>query len=193
MYHIVAESAEEVSWLGTVERDGMTFLIEEVFLFAQEVHATQTRFDEEAVGGFFADLASQPDGVELVEKVRFWGHSHVNMGVNPSGSYRPGDYGDLSAMHSLGQSCDSMIMGIANKDGQFRFEIFFYDLGLRIQDVAWEIYEPEQNDLREQVMAELATKVRHTTPPTSTHEPFGGLWEQNQPQHRAIRRGKGEL
>ena len=51
MYHIVAESAEEVSWLGTVERDGMTFLIEEVFLFAQEVHATQTRFDEEAVGG----------------------------------------------------------------------------------------------------------------------------------------------
>lgn len=182
MYYIVAESSEEVSWLGTVERDGMTFLIDEVFLFDQEVHATQTRLDEESVGGFFTELASQPDGVEKVERVRFWGHSHVNMGVTPSGSYGRADYGDLGQMHSFGESCDYMVMGIANKGGAFRFEIFFYDLGIRVQDVGWEIYEPEQADLREQVMAELKAKVRTSR----THEPFGDKWGQD--NRRAIGR-----
>lgn len=180
MCYIVSESAEEVSWLGTVERNGMDFLISEVFLFDQEVHATQTRLDEEAVGAFFADLASQPDGIEKVERIRFWGHSHVHMGVTPSGCYGPADYGDLGQMHSFGESCDYMIMGIANKNGMLRFEIFLYDLNLRIQDVEWGLYELEQINLREQIATELKTKVRYVPPlPVTPYGSLAGSWEQD--------------
>lgn len=164
MFYIVSESPEEVSWLGTVRRDGMTFLIEEIFIFDQEVHATQTRMDPESVGPFFADLASQPDGVEKVNAIRFWGHSHVNMGVTPSGSYSDGESGDLSCMYKFGQASEYFIMGIANKSGNFRFEIFFYDTGVRVTDVEWSLYEPEQGELRKKIAEELKAKVRRPAP-----------------------------
>ncbi len=174
MYYIVSESPEEVSWLGKVQRQGMNFLIEEVYLFDQEVHSTQTALDPDSVGAFFAELAGRDDGVELVNNVRFWGHSHVNMGVTPSGSYGPGNYGDLSQMHQFGESSDYFIMGIANKSGNFRFEIFFYDLGIKIEDVEWEIFELEQADLRDKIKTELSKKVRKAPPPVTNYE--SGNW-----------------
>jgi hypothetical protein len=173
MFYIVSESPEEVSWLGTVRRDGMTFLIEEVFLFDQEVSGTHTRMDPESVGAFFAQLASQPGGVEKANAIRFWGHSHVNMGVTPSGSYGRGDYGDLSCMYRFGESAEYFIMGIANKQGNFRFEIFFYDTGVRVVDVEWSLYEPEQGELRAKIAKELEQKVRRPAPVVNMQFGFG--------------------
>lgn len=164
MFYIVEGSAEEVGWLGTVERAGMSFLISEVFLFEQEVHSTQTKLDPEDIGKFFTNLLMQEGGIEKSNEIRFWGHSHVNMGVTPSGSYGPGSYGDLSQMHKFGEAAEYFIMGIANKNGEIRFEIFFYDLGVKIEDVEWSLYEPENESLKDRIKAELTQKV-HSAPP----------------------------
>lgn len=158
MFYIVDQSPDEVSWLGAVERNGMEFLIQEVFLFDQEVHSTQTTMDTEAVGAFFAELASQPDGVEKVNKIKLWGHSHVGMGVSPSGP-------DEDQMRLFGESADWFVMGIANKRGDLRFEIHLFDLGIKIVDVEWEIYEPEQTEMRKKIEKELTSKVRKIQPP----------------------------
>ncbi len=159
MYYIVSESPEEVSWLGTVRRDGMTFMIEEVFLFEQEVGFSETKLDQKSVGEFFTKMLTEPDGVEKANAVRFWGHSHVNMGVAPSGSYGPNDYGDLASMYRFGEGADYFIMGIANKSGNLRFEVFFYDRKMRVIDVPWSVYEPEREDLRGRIVEELKQKV----------------------------------
>lgn len=164
-YYIVDEAPEEVGWLGTVKREGMNFLIEEVFLFEQEVSGTQTKLDEEAVGKFFAELASQPGGIEKANSIRFWGHSQHHMGTNPSGSYGADDYGDLAQMFRFGDAADYFVMGIFDKAGHIRFDIYFYDLGVKVEDVEWNLYEPEQAGLRERIKAELKAKVRRAPTP----------------------------
>lgn len=159
MFYIVDESPEEVSWLGSVVRNNMEFLIDEIFLFVQKVHSAQTRLDEEDVGQFFTELLERPNGVEKSNRIRAWMHSHVTGSTDPSGSYGSGTYGDLAQMHSFGQGAEYFIMGIANKHGELRFDIFFYTLGIKIEDVPWEVVTAEDADMRQRVRQELKEKV----------------------------------
>jgi len=68
---------QEISGLGTVELtpEGH-FYVDQVYLLDQEVSASETELDEEAV---IKLMASLPPAKQ--EKLRFWWHSHVNMGV----------------------------------------------------------------------------------------------------------------
>jgi len=172
MFYIVDESPEEVSWLGSVVRNGMEFLIDEIFLFVQKVHGAQTRLDEEDVGRFFDELLRRPDGVDRSNRIRAWMHSHVTGATSPSGTYGPGHYGDLAQMHSFGQAADYFIMGIANKYGNLRFDIFFYTLGIKVEDVPWEVAIAEDSEIRKQIKAELKEKV--TSAPVYVGVPQGG-------------------
>lgn len=171
MFYIVDESPEEVSWLGSVVRNNMEFLIDEIFLFVQKVHGAQTRLDEEDVGRFFTELLERPDGVEKANRIRAWMHSHVTASTSPSGTYGPGCYGDLAQMHSFGQGAEYFIMGIGNKYGELRFDIFFYTLGIKIEDVAWEVVVAEDAEMRKCVKAELQEKV--TSVPAGVGVPYG--------------------
>ncbi len=137
----------------------MEFLIDEIFLFVQDVNGAQTRLDEEDVGRFFTELLERPDGIEKSNRIRAWMHSHVSGSTSPSGTYGPGHYGDLAQMHSFGQGAEYFIMGIGNKHGELRFDIFFYTLGIKIEDVAWEVVVAEDSEMRERVKAELTEKV----------------------------------
>lgn len=169
MFYIVDEAPDEFGWLGLVEREGMNFLISEVYMFEQEVSGVtvdiEDRPDNNPIGKFFLETI-QAGGAAKANKIRVWVHSHVNMGVTPSGHYGQGSRGDLCQMYQFGQNgSEYFIMGIANKQGNFRFEIFFYDLGVRVEDVPWEIWEPEQSELRARVAAEVKTKTKTPPPP----------------------------
>jgi len=87
-------------------------------------------------------------------------------------------------------------MGIANKLGQLRFEIFFYDLGVRVADVPWEIWEPEpeQEELRKKVAAEVKAKTKTPPPPppvTWQHNQFGLDYTATPTHHNRTKKGKG--
>ena len=168
MCYIVEAAPEEFGWFGTVERSGMTFLIEEVHLFEQEVSCVTVDMedtpDSNPIGQFFTKLMIE-GGAAKANKVRAWMHSHVDMGVMPSGNYGFGTRGDLNQMYQFGKNgSEYFIMGIANKKGDFRFEIFFYDLGFRVADVPWDIYEPEDESLRQQIFAEVEAKAKTVMP-----------------------------
>jgi len=189
MYYIVDEAPEEFGWLGLVEREGMNFLISEVYMFEQEVSRITVDIedtpDNNPIGRFFLDLI-QTGGAAKANKIRAWMHSHVNMGVTPSGHYGPGSRGDLNQMHQFGQNgSEYFIMGIANKSGSFRFEIFFYDQGIRVEDVPWEIWEPEQSELRARVAAEVKAKAKTPPPPPmsaylgSSYAGGGRNWDES--------------
>lgn len=85
MQEYVKQSDKEIGWLGSVERFGKDYLIKDVYLFDQEVNATTCEITEEGLSQFALELMQHPNGAEIWNTIALWGHSHVNMGVSPSG------------------------------------------------------------------------------------------------------------
>ena len=75
---------KEIAWHGTVEKTIVNkqavYTVGDVFMFPQEVTAATVKGIPDKYAIWNAQL---PD--EIYNKMRFHGHSHVNMGVTPSG------------------------------------------------------------------------------------------------------------
>lgn len=160
MYQIVNLVDTEVGWIGNVSRLGNDFLIQEVFLPEQEVHATTTEISSGGLAIWATEmLLARADGLEVINGIRFWGHSHVQMGTSPS-------WQDDSQMRIFAESCDDyFIRGILNKLGRMEFTLYLFNIGIEIHDVEWSIYSPEEDQARkEKWLAEIAGKVREIIP-----------------------------
>jgi len=78
---LVTEFSDEVAWHGTVSRSGDDeFIIEDIFVYPQEVTGSTVNTDQEAYTKWLYELDD-----DTFNKVRMQGHAHVNMGVSPSG------------------------------------------------------------------------------------------------------------
>jgi len=133
MRSIVGICPEEVSWLGTVHTsdtmEGLKenqYYIERVFLLEQQVSAATTSMLQEGLSELCMKLMDGvhpsidqdlPEaercaiGLDWYNRLKFWGHSHVNMGVSPSGQ-------DDTQMEDFDENGNSFfIRGIFNKKG----------------------------------------------------------------------------
>lgn len=140
MYLYTKECTDEIGWLGTVEylRDDNCYYITDTYLFEQQVHSTTTEITPEGLAKFGEQLLMQPDGVEIWNSIRMWGHSHVNMAVNPSGQ-------DDSQMLQFGKNGnDYFIRLICNKKGELRVDVYDYDNNIAYKDLQWYVHEPEE-------------------------------------------------
>jgi len=78
---LVLGFSSEVAWHGTVTRTGINeFTIEDIIVYPQEVTGSTVNTDQELYTDWLYGLDD-----ETFNKVRMQGHSHVNMGVSPSG------------------------------------------------------------------------------------------------------------
>jgi len=78
---LVTEFSDEVAWHGSVIRDGDSdFVIEDIFVYPQEVTGSTVNTDQAAYTEWLYGLDD-----EAFTKIRMQGHSHVNMSVSPSG------------------------------------------------------------------------------------------------------------
>lgn len=77
---LVDECSKEIAWHGVVDKEGTTYTISDILVFPQTVTGATVTSDETEYSLW---LANQPD--EVFNKLRFHGHSHVNMNVSPSG------------------------------------------------------------------------------------------------------------
>ena len=85
MLILVDEADKEISWLGTVRRVGNMFCIEDIFLAKQKVSGSSTEISTDGISELSMDiLQSRTDGVDIINNIRFWGHSHVCMPTLPS-------------------------------------------------------------------------------------------------------------
>lgn len=160
MWHFVDIADEEVGWLGTVKKTPYgNFLIEEVFLLDQEVSASQTEISEEGIAQLAEELiTTRADGVDVANRIRFWGHSHVRMDTFPSGQ-------DEAQMRHFEQNeCPWFIRGILNKLGRMQFDIFLWEVGVKITDASWAIYD-EHFDQRSRAQIEAEFKAKVTRRP----------------------------
>ncbi|MCL2698152.1 MAG: hypothetical protein FWE74_08740 [Oscillospiraceae bacterium] len=77
----ITEFSDEVAWHWTVVRDGDSdFIIEDIFVYPQEVTGSTVNTDQEEYSNWLYGLDD-----EVFPKIRMQDHSHVNMGVSPSG------------------------------------------------------------------------------------------------------------
>ena len=78
---LVSGFSDEVGWHGTVFRSGDNeYIIEDIYVYPQEVTGSTVNTDQTAYTKWLYELDD-----EVFSKLRMQGHSHVNMGVSPSG------------------------------------------------------------------------------------------------------------
>lgn len=123
MYALVHKYSTEVEWHGIVERLGETeFLVKDILIFPHEVSGATVTSDQACYEEWLDSLDD-----ETFNACRFHGHSHVNMGVSPSGvdtAYRKRILGNF-ATPSEGDDYFYIFI-ITNKKGDISGEI--YDL-----------------------------------------------------------------
>jgi hypothetical protein len=146
MFIYVDECAKEVGWMGTAYRDGQHIIIDDVYLFDQEVHATTTEITPEGLSDFAMELLNKPDGMDIWNNLKMWGHSHVNMGITPSAQ----DDSQMEKFQEGGH--DWFIRLIANKRGEMKVDLYDYSSGVIYLDLPWQSGEDEaENELLEQI------------------------------------------
>lgn len=131
----VDECADEIGWLGTATYDKAShqYTIHDVYLFKQQVHATTTEIKPEGLTEFATELLAREDGVEIWNNLKVWGHSHVRMGLTPSGQ----DNKQMEEFSNIGH--DWFIRIIANKLGELCVDLFHYEMGITLLNVPWNL------------------------------------------------------
>lgn len=162
---LVDLAKEEVAWHGTVTRDIATnsYCIEDIFVFPQEVtHATADATDD------YLPWLSELDD-DTFNKLRFHGHSHVNMGTHPSSTDKNYQESMLTPIK------DFYIFAIYNKKDDYT--MFLYDMDknymYETEDI---IYISELTEAIDWAAEEIDTKVakcKLTYTTTATTVGFG--------------------
>lgn len=150
---------KEIGWLGFVKKlEGIGFMITDVMLLKQEVHATTTEIDPQALLEFWGQTPP-----EKQSEIKVWGHSHVNMSPTPSGQ-------DDNQMEYFKDGNPWFIRLITNKKGDMNITIYDYESGFEVHDDKLITYYPQRTEMREKIKAEIAEKVseKKATPVTTT-------------------------
>ena len=134
MEEYIHQSSDEIGWLGCAEKINGAYHITDVFLFKQEVHSTTTEITTEGLNEFAMEIMSTEDGMDIWNNMRVWGHSHVNMSTTPSGQ----DENQMDLF--LENTNDFFIRIIANKKGEYRIDIYDYEIGICYTEVPYDIY-----------------------------------------------------
>jgi hypothetical protein len=122
MRKLVNDTSTEIGWYGTVTKQpGLdeVYIIDDIIVYPQRVTGVTCEQDDDKMFNFEMSLTT-----DQVNHKRFQGHSHVNMGVTPSGVDEQ-FYRDL-----LTQVNDYFIITITNKREEYTTR--FYDIANNI-------------------------------------------------------------
>lgn len=134
---IVEEHDTEVGFYGAVSlRDDGSYLIDEIF-YPKHQLATGGTCEISAEGeNNLMSMFIQQDRPYMIERIRMWGHSHVNMGTSPS------HQDETQAIDRMISTGSFLIRVIANKKGEMSVSVFDYDEQIKYDNIKWEVEEP---------------------------------------------------
>lgn len=151
MRKLVSDTSTEIGWYGTVTKQpGLdeVYIIDDIIVYPQRVTGVTCEQDDDKMFDFEMSLTT-----EQVNHKRFQGHSHVNMGVTPSGVDEQ-FYRDL-----LTQVNDYFIITVTNKREEYttRFydianNIVYSDLPIRVITESGGILDAWYEDAKKQLV-----------------------------------------
>lgn len=140
---------DEVSWLGICTKEETNYLVHEIFIPEQEVHATTTEMTPNGLAQLYLGLIEQ--GVDT-NQLCYHGHSHNSMGVSPSGQ-------DNKEFKSFDSRLPFFIRSIHNKKGEVRADVIDRERGISMEDVVTQIWYASDNDIIEKVKVDVDENV----------------------------------
>ena len=177
MRMLINECNKEVAWHGTVSRNDNVYTIEDIFVYPQEAASATVESDDEEYPKWCMQL---PD--EVINKLRFQGHSHVNMGVTPSST----DLNNWNEFLSIIPDNDFYIFCISNKRGEYTWCLYDKQNNICFEnkDISWYITDNEGNNLSLWATQELKTHLKEKQYAKSTANFPVGFTEVDKSQTR---------
>jgi len=173
MLQFVLQCDKEIAWHGTVDRKDNNFFIKDVFLYPQRITSATVQTDDTKYTQWAEKL---PD--EVFNKMRFQGHSHVNMGTTPSGV-------DLTNWNEFLQNLldnDFYIFAIMNKSQDLN--IYIYDLANNLiyerADITVKVLFDKDTEMS-YIKEEMDKYIEKPTPPTPYYKNMystPSIWDQ---------------
>ena len=162
--YIVKHSPDEIGWFGLVtETEHGDYLIDRILIPKQIVTGASVDIEGDAINQLVHQLL---DEEEDPSRLRYHGHSHVNMSVQPSNTDQDhiGEYLETSPW---------FIRSIHNKKGDSRMDVFHREERVAYQNVTHSIIELSQPGAFYKALADtLKTNVNRPKPPKA--KPKGG-------------------
>ena len=159
MRYYIDNTEMEIGWLGYVSKlEDNQYLIEDVFLLKQQVHSTTTEIDPDALATMATELIRQgEEGIAKYNKIRLWGHSHVNMSTGASKQ-------DDDQMNEFATT-DFYIRLIGNKHGDWNVCLYDYANNVLWSELPLELwYEVDvTNEELDKEIADNVSKKEYTT------------------------------
>lgn len=153
----------EVSGLGIVENIKGQMIVKEVFILEQECSGTDTELNPESISKLMTELM-QTD--KDPSKLKFWWHSHVNMGVFWSGT-------DDECAETL--SKEFAFSTVVNKKGESKTRLDLYEpFRITVDNIRLIEVTAEDEDLKKQCEQDVKDKVKEKT---------WGSWKGRQHDH----------
>lgn len=121
MQTLINKSDKELAWYGITSRVNNNYFIEDILVYPQTVTSTTVDADEAKCAKWFMELSD-----EVINHLKFQGHSHVNMAATPSGR----DTANWLKFANLLKDDDYYILCIGNKNNVFYWNI--YDKALNV-------------------------------------------------------------
>lgn len=155
--HLVKICNKEVGWFALVDYDEKdnAFTITELVIPAQEVTAAETDIGKEDLADAAMELIEQGKDTS---KMYAWFHSHVNMGVSPSGQdeFQVEDFlEDLADQPEV----PAFIRGIQNKSGKLKLDVYYIQHGIAYQNLDFYVLHDDDPAWKTDIEAQVKTKV----------------------------------
>jgi len=145
IHTLVQRCGKEVGWLGTVQKTADGYLIDAIYVPEQVVSGTETDIDNDALGALALEIMDQGKDPGTLY---YWGHSHVNMGVGPSGQ-------DERQVAEYLDNCPVFIREIRNKAGASKVDVYDVNAGVVFQCVTTEVQQSSDDSAFYKQMDEL--------------------------------------
>ncbi len=166
MWALIDKLEKEVGWHGVVEREGdKIFRVKDILMFPQTVTGATVTTDDEEFALWDASIEN-----ETYNKMKFYGHSHVRMGVFPS------TVDTNYIANKIQNELDFYIFGIFNKSKSSWLNI--YDVSNNT------LYENSDIDLKymcaaedtwaEEQIEKYVTEQKVVVPPANSRRNYGG-------------------
>ena len=177
-------ASTEVGWFAVVKRiPSGDFLIDEVFLLRQNVHDQQTRTLKVGFAEFgTAQIARGAAGIEAINNLRGWTHSHGPYPTDPSER-------DVTQMLEFGmrsigggKTMPWFLQGIVNKLGRMTYTLYDFENKVRIVDLPWVVVKARDPAVQAAVAAEFADKVKQIPIPHTDYPSYAEVIAHYRPK-----------